>query len=131
MSAPVPLPPFISPPSMMVNCPPQNKKYRKIRGQGREAMVVAKKLGDFEFQDCRAWKEISQIFGDHIKITHLRSLAVALHTLFPDHVPRLSRTENRRFSLIIKWFDEHWSFIAQVIQYVSLTDDTFTKVTLG
>jgi hypothetical protein len=115
---------------MMVSYPVQGKKYRQIRGQGREAMVVAKSLGDFDFQGCPAWKQIAQTFGDHIKITHLRGLAIALHTLFPEHIPRLSRTENRRFSLIIKWFDQHWAFIAQVIPYVSLTDNTFTKVTL-
>jgi hypothetical protein len=130
MSAPLPLAPFIPQPCMMGNSPTQNQKYRQARGQGREALVVAKTLGDFEFHGCPAWKEISQTFGDHIKITHLRSLAVALHYLFPEHLPRLSRTENRRFSLIIKWFDQHWTFIAQVIQYVSLTDDNFTKITV-
>jgi hypothetical protein len=134
MSAPVPTPfqfyPFISPGYPMVAFPAPRRKYRQIRGQGREALVVAQTLGDFDFQECLAWKEISKAFGDRLKITHVRSLAIAVHLLFPDHVPKLTRTESRRFSLIIKWFNEHWTFIGQVIRYFSLTDDAFHKITL-
>jgi hypothetical protein len=128
---PFPLVPRAPPSCFIVSCDTKRKKYARTRGHGREAIVVAKTLGNFEFQRCTAWKEIAQRFGDRVKITHVRSIAIALHILFPDHLPRLSRTENRRFSLIIKWFDDHWTFISQVISYIALMDDTFEEVTLA
>jgi hypothetical protein len=94
-------------------------------------MAVAKALGDFEFQQCTAWKEIAQRLSENLRVTHVRSLAWALCMLFPDNLPKLTRTESRRFSPIIKWFDDNWVLISQVIPFLSFADENLEPVTLA
>jgi hypothetical protein len=103
----------------------RRRKQTRMDEQGS-----AQTPGDFEYKQCLAWREISSRFGERIKIAHLRSLAAVLSSFFPSDLVRLSRNESRRLSLIVKWYDQHWVIISQVLPFVSLTDEAFRKMTL-
>jgi hypothetical protein len=105
------------------------KKPRKPRGQGREAMVVSRELEDFDYLSSTAWREIAARFGQCLKIEGLRSLASDLSTLFPGDLPRLSKTENPCFSLIVKWFDKNWALLSPILPFVTWLDDSMQPIT--
>jgi hypothetical protein len=132
METQLPIDPVRAPtfPTELCPIPDRPPKEREIRGKGREAMAVARSLGDFDYQSSPAWKGVTERFGEHIRIAHLRSLACVFHALFPEHIPSLSRTDIRRFSLLIKWFDTHWVFLSQILPYVWFEDEASRKILL-
>jgi hypothetical protein len=96
----------------------------KVRGQGREALVVSRTLGDFDHTKSPAWPELMALFGGKIKINELKSLATAIQTVFARDLPKLGRTTTRRMPLIVKWFDENWWFCSQVLPYFKFVDES-------
>jgi hypothetical protein len=85
----------------------------------KEKERIAERLGGFNSKDNVVWKEITHRFGSNLKQPELLSIA---HVLASHAGLKLDRDAKRRKSVLVKWFDEHWSQLCPYLDYVVLED---------
>ncbi|OHT10195.1 hypothetical protein TRFO_20568 [Tritrichomonas foetus] len=88
--------------------------------KGKEASNIQKLLGNFDYNNSRAWKEIKILFSSGIRHTELISIATVLISIY--NLPKVSRPHRRSFPLLVKWFDDNWEKIQPIISKISLLD---------
>lgn len=90
-------------------CP--NEEKDRIKGR----------LTGFDTKNNIAWHEITTRFGNNVKQQELLSIA---NILSQNAGIKLDRDAKRRKSVLIKWFNENWNYLAPFLQFVVL-EDTF------
>ena len=84
-----------------------------------EKKRISARMSNFQPKECKAWKEITQKFGNNIKQQELLSIA---NVLSSSAKLKLDRDAKRRKTVLIKWFDENWEAIKPFLPYVVLVN---------
>ena len=103
-----------------------NKKSKKEMGP--EALRVAKRLNGFIVENSRAWRMIVQLFSSGVTHNELSSIAqiICMKTNL-----KLDRDAIRDNRVLIKWFDDNWETISEIIPFIQLRDEKFECITLS
>ena len=81
---------------------------------------IAMRMEGFNQKDNCAWLELTKRFGQNIKRSELMNIAQVLADAANI---KLDRDAKRRKSVLLKWFDEHWTRIRPLLDYIVLEGD--------
>jgi hypothetical protein len=84
-----------------------------------ERRRVGARLNGFVFKDSPAWQMISRRFGENLNQMELLSLAQVLSARLN---LKIDREAKRRKEVLIKWYDENFRAISEILPYVYLED---------
>ena len=102
------------------NPAPQTEQKVK-RGEGAEAKRVAERLNGFNYETSETWRILKEKFSSGVTHSELKSVAFVL-CQYAEGLA-LDRDATRDNRVLIKWFDEHWDIIKNLIDKVSLKDE--------
>ena len=91
------------------------------RGEGAEAKRVAERLNGFNSETSETWQILKEKFSSGITHNELKSVAMII-CQYVDGIS-LDRDATRDNRVLIKWFDENWNVIKNVIDKVKLKDE--------
>jgi hypothetical protein len=90
---------------------------RSIANQERSRVVA--RLTNFHSKSSSAWAEITKRFGSSLNQTELLSIAEVIGWKLGI---RVDREAKRRKEVLVKWFEEHWAEIADIVSTIRLED---------
>ena len=96
----------------------QQQKQQKINYD--EKQRIAMRMSGFQLKGNRIWEELSSRFGANIKRGELTNIAQVLANAA--HI-KLDRDAKRRKSVLLKWFEEHWDALYELLDYVVLDNN--------
>lgn len=100
--------------------PPQEPPKVK-RGEGAEAKRVAQRLNGFDYQNSEIYKILKQKFSSGVTHSELRSIAqVCCHFSKKLVLDRDAQRDNR---VLIKWFEENWNILKDLVDQIKLRDE--------
>ena len=86
-------------------------------GNKEELERVRLRVKNFDWKKSKVWKILTQQFGE--KLTHEELTSVA-ELLSNSLKIKLDRDAKRRKIVLVKWFEENWSYIEPVLRYIVL-----------
>lgn len=107
------------------NIPEENIAIENLynKPQSDDKAKVRQILSDFDPNKSEAWKTITDLFGHNIKQPPLLEIA----RIVAEHVGiAVTRQARRRKSVLIKWYDDNWSYIKPYINYFDVNEETVT-----
>jgi hypothetical protein len=84
-----------------------------------ERQRVENRLMGFDANRSRAWQDIRERFGDSLNQSELLSLAEVLGA---EIGVKVDREAKRRKEVLIKWFDENYSSIQNILSTIQMED---------
>lgn len=95
-------------------------KTNRIQAPSAEVERVENRLSGFDYKESPAWYAIREQFTSDVKQVHLRRIA--------EHIAQklqinLDRDAKRRKTVLLKWFDENWKVIKDVIYDYTVVSD--------
>ena len=105
----------------------QLNDFKVKRGHGTEAKRVADRLNGFKYETSEIWKTLKNKFSSGITHNELKSVACVCCHFTKLTLDRDATRDNR---VLIKWFDEHWDVLKDVIDKVTLRDEKETPINL-
>lgn len=105
----------------------QLKGSKTKRGDGLEAQRTACRMKSFKKDDSEFYKMLSNKFSSGI--THSELVSVASVCCYYTDL-KLDRGAKRVNEVLIKWFDENWNVLKDVIDRVTLRDEKEIPINL-
>ena len=99
----------------------ETKKPSKVNG-------VQKRLLGFNLNDSLAYQQITIMFSTGITHNELKSIAIILAYKIGINLDRDAQRHNK---VLIKWFDENWSKVSQLLPFIQLRDSNDQCITLA
>ena len=100
----------------------------EANGLGPEAKIISEEIGDFDYRKCPVWLDLLKHFSPGVTRNELHSIAIVLVSLLD--LPLLTRSENRSFPLMIRWFAKNWSKIEPVLPSIHLLDNSMNTINI-
>ena len=101
---------------------PDNQRLQTENERNR----VEKRLENFDNKNSQAWKDIQNYFGPSLSQNELLSIAqvITYHAKL-----KLDREAKRRKEVLIKWFDENYNTIKNLLPKIKLEDGDGNPIT--
>ena len=100
--------------------------YKVKRGHGVEAKRVAERLKGFDYETSKVWDLLKTKFSSGITHNELKSIAQVCCYFSNLTLDRDATRDNR---VLIKWFDENWNVLKDIINKISLRDEHGRPIT--
>jgi hypothetical protein len=91
------------------------------RPLGKQGTRVANILQGYNVETSTSWIEIRKRFGNGITHRELFSIASIISSQF--NISGLSRDARRSFVVLLKWFDDKWSWIDPILPLITQLDE--------
>ena len=101
--------------------------YKVKRGHGVEAKRVAERLNGFDYETSKVWDLLKTKFSSGITHNELKSIAQVCCYFSQLTLERDATRDNR---VLIKWFDENWSKLKDIVAKICLRDEQERPITL-
>lgn len=107
-----------------------NEKKKKY-GSGKEASMIRDEMGDFDPLNSDAMKLLKENFGDSLRTNELKGIINSLRSYLVIkgiELPKLTRNANRSFLLCVKYVNDHYEILKDLIPFVKLCDDNGNNI---
>jgi hypothetical protein len=97
---------------------------KPVSGRGATALErkrLADRLEGFNFKTSLGWQAISTHFGETLTQTELLSVAKVIGSELGINIDREAK---RRKEVLVKWFDEHYEHLSEILPRITLEDDS-------
>jgi hypothetical protein len=90
------------------------------KGVSEELERVQKRINGFNWRRSTAWRQLSKVFGPHLKQEELVSIAELIAKKLDI---RLDRDARRRKIVMLKWFEENWVAVEPLLAAIVLENE--------
>lgn len=101
--------------------PEKTQKMKKPQGQGLEAKRVESRLAGWDINESPARKGIAEQFPQGV--THYELKEIAKFICREVAGLKLDRDATRDNRVLVKWFDENWECLKDIISRTKLCDE--------
>lgn len=113
----------------------KNKKMdsKKKYGEGKEAAMIRDEMGDFDPMSSKAMQTIKAYYGNSLRLSEIKGIINAIRDYLYQKgifLPKLSRNANRNYQLCIKYIEDHFDIMSEIIPFVNLYDNQGNNIPL-
>ena len=104
-----------------------HSKTRTPYGSGIEAKRITHQIGDFNYQQSKAYELVTRCFGHALRAAELRGLINAIIKHCQDYgtpLPPFTRSYRRSYVLMLKYIQENYDVFEMILPNVKLLDES-------
>lgn len=103
------------------------KKFdtKKKYGEGKEAAMIRGEMGNFDPMSSDAMQLLKIYYGNSLRLSEIKGIINAIRDylyLKGIFLPKLSRNANRNYQLCVKYVQDHFEIMKEIIPFVRLHD---------